>query len=209
MEPTEQNRRAWDELHRRRMRSAGRGIPKQVRELLGDLEGLHVLHLQSGTGEVTEELVELGALATGVDLSSEAIEEARRLAPDVPFLHADVEELPVEVRRGRFDLVFTGEALDSVSDLEAWLTGIAAALKPGGRFFLYDHHPVTAAVDPLGHWRDNYFEEPRWRLEQVVDSVTAAGLQVVRLVEFQTLFNWIQRDRRVPWEFALIAERRD
>ena len=94
-------------------------------------------------------------------------------------------------------------------DLEAWLSGIAAALKPGGEFFLYDHHPVTAAVDPLGHWRDNYFEEPRWRLEQVVDAVTAAGLQLVRLVEFQTLFNWIQRDRRVPWEFALLAERGD
>ena len=47
MEPTEQNRRAWDELHRRRMQSAGRGLPKQIRELLGDLEGQHVLHLPS------------------------------------------------------------------------------------------------------------------------------------------------------------------
>ena len=209
MEPTEQNRRAWDELHRRRMRSAGRGIPKQVRELIGDIEGKHVLHLQSGAGEVTQELLELGALVTGVDISSEAVEAAREAAPDVPFLHADVQELPVELRRSRFDLVLTGGALDSVTDLGKWLSGIEAALKPGGTFLLYDHHPVTAAVDPLGHWRDNYFEEPRWRLEQLVDAVTEAGLQVVRLVEFQSLFNWIQRDRRVPWEFALIAVRRD
>jgi SAM-dependent methyltransferase len=209
MEPTEQNRRAWDELHRRRMQAAGRGIPKQIRELLTEVDGKHVLHLQCGTGEATEELVELGALVTGVDLSAEAIEEARKIAPDVAYLHADVNELPVEVRRGRFDLVFTGEALASVRHLSAWLSGIAAALKPGGTFLLYDHHPVTASVDPLGHWRDNYFDEPRWRLEQIVDALNDAGLRLTRLAEFQSLYNWLQRDRRVPWEFALVAERRD
>jgi SAM-dependent methyltransferase len=207
MEPTDQNRRAWDELHRRRMQSAGRGLPKQIRELLGDVEGKHVLHLLSGSGEVTEELVELGALVTGVEPASDAIEAAREHAPDLVYIHADVNELPVELRRTRFDLVLTGEALDLVEDLDQWLAGIASALKPGGTFLLYDHHPVTAAVDALGHWRDNYFEEPLWRLEQVVDAVTGAGLQVERLAEFQTLYNWIQRDRRVPWDFALLARK--
>jgi len=38
--------------------------------------------------------------------------------------------------------------------------------------------------------------------------VQADDAEVVRLVEFQSLFNWIQRDRRVPWEFALLAVRR-
>jgi SAM-dependent methyltransferase len=209
MEPTEQNRRAWDELHRRRMRAAGRGIPKPIRELLGDVAGKHVLHLLSGTGEATEELVELGALVTGVELSSEAIEAARQHAPDLAYIHADVSELPVELRRSRFDLVLAGEALDVVDDLDQWLAGIASALKPGGRLLLYDHHPVSAAVDALGHWRDNYFDDSHLRLEQVVDSVLAAGFHVVRLAEFQSLYNWIQRDRRVPWEFAIVAERRD
>ena len=209
MEPTEQNRRAWDELHRRRMRAAGRGIPKPIRELLGDVSGKHVLHLLSGTGEMTEELVELGALVTGVELSSEAIEAARQHAPDLAYIHADLSELPVELRRSRFDLVLAGEALDLVDDLDQWLAGIASALKPGGRLLLYDHHPVSAAVDALGHWRDNYFDDSHLRLEQVVDAVLAAGFRVVRLAEFQSLYNWIQRDRRVPWEFAIVAERRD
>ena len=208
MEPTDHNRRAWDELHRRRTQAAGGGIPRQIRELL-DVDGKHVLHLQCGTGEATEELVELGALVTGVDSSEEALEAARELAPDVPYVHADFHELPVELRRSRFDLVLTGGALDSVRQLDPWLTGIAAALRLGGTFLLYDQHPVTVSVDPLGHWRDNYFEEPRWRLEQVVEAVTSAGLQVTRLAEFQSLYNWIQRDRRVPWDFALIAQRRD
>jgi len=209
VDPTEHNRRAWDEVHRRRAEAmAGQlGIPEKIRELLPDVDGKHVLHLQCATGEATADLVELGALVSAVDISTEALDLARERAPDVAYVHADVQELPLEIRRGRFDLVFTGEALDSVRDLDAWLSGVAAALKPGGRFLLYDHHPVTASVDPLGHWRDNYFEESRWRLEQLVDAVTAAGLRLVRLAEFQSLFNWIQRDRRVPWEFALIAEK--
>ena len=31
---------------------------------------------------------------------------------------------------------------------------------------------------------------------------------MTRLVEFQTLYKWLQRDRRVPWDFALLAEKR-
>jgi len=38
--------------------------------------------------------------------------------------------------------------------------------------------------------------------------VTGAGLLVTRIAEFQTLYKWLQRDRRVPWDFALVAEKR-
>ena len=32
-----------------------------------------------------------------------------------------------------------------------------------------------------------------------------AGLRVTRLAEFQTFYKGLQRDRRVPWDFALLA----
>jgi SAM-dependent methyltransferase len=210
------------------------GIPDGIRELLPDVEGKHVLHLQCATGESTLELVELGALVSAVDISTEAIDVARERAPDVAYVHADVHELPLELRRGRFDLVYTGGGiLHWLHDLDAWATGIASALKPGGGLLLYDSHPVSGCVDHLGHWRDDYFDESlevstgwvhfdlpgepateekqerHWRLGQVVDAVAGAGLSVTRLVEFQTLYKWLQRDRRVPWEFALLAEKRE
>jgi hypothetical protein len=100
--------------------------------------------------------------------------------------------------------------LSSIRDLDQWLTGIATTLKPGGTLLLYDSHPVTERVDPLGHWRDNYFDssdERAWRLEEVVNAVIGAGLRVARLAEFQTFFKGLQRDRRVPWDFALLAEK--
>jgi SAM-dependent methyltransferase len=236
MDPTEHNRRAWDEVHRRRTEAmAGQlGIPKKIREVLPDVEGKHVLNLQCATGESAAELIELGALVTGVDISAEALEVARENAPDAVFVHGDVQELPLELRRGRFDLVYTGGGvLIWLHDLDAWAGGIASALKPGGSFFLYDNHPVGGCVDHLGHWRDDYFDESvflttgwshfelsgaaateekherHWRLDQIFDAILGAGLDVSRLVEFQSLYNWIQRDRRVPWEFALIAVRRD
>ncbi len=217
MEPTDQNRKAWDEIHRGRAKAmAGQlGIPEKIRELLPDVEGKHVLHLQCATGESTAELVELGALVSAVDISAEALDVARERAPDVAYVHADVHDVPLEIRRARFDLVYTGGGvLIQLHDLNAWATGIASALKPGGMLLLYDTHPVSKCLDALGHWRDDYFdeplgasEEPRWRLDQLVDAVTGAGLGVTGIVEFQTLYNWLQRDRRVPWDFALIAEK--
>jgi SAM-dependent methyltransferase len=234
VDPTEHNRRAWDEIHRRRTEAmAGQlGIPEKIRELLPDVAGKHVLHLQCATGESTAELVELGALVSAVDISTEALEVARERAPDVAYVHADVQDLPLEIRRGRFDLVFTGGGvLVWLQDLGAWATGIASALKPGGHLLLYDAHPVAQCIDPLGHWHDyfdesleessgwEHFELPgapateskherHWQLGQIVEAVSGAGLEVTHLAEFQTLYKWLHRDRRVPWDFALIAEKR-
>ena len=72
MEPTEQNRKAWDEVHRRRAEAmeGQLGLPEPVRRSLGDLKGKRVLHLQCTTGESTVELAKLGALVTGVDISA-------------------------------------------------------------------------------------------------------------------------------------------
>jgi predicted TPR repeat methyltransferase len=213
VEPTDQNRRAWDEIHRSRTRAASEQllIPEQIFDLLPEIEGKHVLHLQCATGEATAQLVARSALVTAVDVSAEEIEIARERAPDVAYYHADVHELPLELHRARFDLVFTGgDVLESIRDLDQWLAGIASALKPGGTLLLYDSHPVSERVDPLGHWRENYFDssdERAWRLEEVVNAVIAAGLRVTRLAEFQTFYRGLQRDRRVPWDFALLAEK--
>jgi SAM-dependent methyltransferase len=211
VEPTERNRRAWDEIHRLRAEATTGGIPDPIRERL-HVAGKHVLHLQCGSGESTAELLELGALVTAVDPSEEAIEAARARAPDVVFLHADVHELPLELHRGRFDLVYTGGGvLRSVHDLDVWAAGIASALKPGGTLLLYDDHPVAACIDHLAHWRADYFaDEPddrRWRLGQVVTAIADAALVVRSLEEFVSLYRWRDHDRRVPGQFLLLAEK--
>jgi SAM-dependent methyltransferase len=236
VEPTEHNRRAWDEVHRRRTEAmAGQlGIPPVIRERLPEIEGRHVLHLQCATGESTAELAELGALVTGVDISAEALAVAQERAPTAAFLQGDVQALPVQLERGRFDLVYTGGGIFIwLHDLDTWAKGVAGALKPGGMLLAYDDHPVAACVDQASHWRENYFDESPivdvgwrhfdlsgepareqkverfWRLGQIVTAVAGAGLVVRSLEEFSTIYktHWRKKDPRVPGQFVLIAEK--
>ena len=113
MEPTEHNRRAWDEIHRQRAEAlAGeRGLPSPVRHALADLSNKRVLHLQCGTGEASAELAQLGAVVTGVESSGAALEVARERWPSILWVQADPQTLPGELRRGRFDLVYSGLGL--------------------------------------------------------------------------------------------------
>jgi ubiquinone/menaquinone biosynthesis C-methylase UbiE len=211
MEPTEHNRRAWDEIHRQRVEAlAGeRGLPAQVRRALADLNGRRVLHLQCGTGEATAELAELGGIVTGVDSSGAALEAARERWPSILWVQADPQALPGELRRARFDLVYSGlGSLVSVRDLDAWLRGIVATLRNGGDLLLFEEHPVALCVDGLMHWRESYFDEGSRRLGQIVTSVARNGLTLRALEEYPARSDsWRRHDARLPETFLLYAQR--
>ena len=132
MEPTDHNLRAWDELHRPRATPPGEPVlPGPVRHALSDLNGKRVLAIQCGTGESAAQLAELGATVTGVDSSAEALGAARERWPRILWIVGEPQALPRELRRGRFDLVYAGWNIEWLDDLDAWATGIAAALVPG------------------------------------------------------------------------------
>jgi predicted TPR repeat methyltransferase len=211
MEPTEHNRRAWDEIHRQRSAAlAGeRGLPSPVRHALADLKGKRVLHLQCGTGESTAELAELGAVVTGVDSSGQALEAARERWPSILWVQADPQALPGELRRGRADLVYAGlGSLVEITDLDAWTRGIAAALHSGGDLLLFEEHPVALVVDGLMHWRESYFADGSRRLGQIVNAVTRAGLSVRALEEYPARSEGFRRhDARIPGTFLLYAQK--
>jgi SAM-dependent methyltransferase len=211
MEPTEHNRRAWDEIHRQRTEAlAGEGgLPQQVRHALADLTKKRVLHLQCGTGQATAELAELGGVVTGVDSSGAALEAARERWPSILWVQADPQALPGELRRGRFDLVYSGlGSLVPVVDLEAWLRGVAGTLRSGGDFLLFEEHPVALCVDGLMHWRESYFDAGSRRLGQIATSVARTGFALKALEEYPARSdNWRRHDARVPGTFLLYAQR--
>ena len=207
MEPTDTNLRAWEEAHRSLRRGGGRrGLPKPVRERLPDLNGRHVLHLTCGAGRETAALIGLGALVTGVDGSEETVRAARKRLPDAALVAADVQELPVELRRGRFDLVYSSwGTLALLTDVDAWAHGAAAALRPGGVLLAYDEHPVAACLDQMLHWHESYFDA--WPLGAVVESLLGAGLSIERLEELPDPNRWGRREVRVPGDLVVIARK--
>jgi SAM-dependent methyltransferase len=145
---------------------------------LGDVRGLTGVHLQCHIGTDTISLARLGARMTGLDFSGVSLDHARRIAAEagaeVDFVEADVYDAPTVLAPGTFDLVFTGiGSLGWLPDIHRWAQVVATLLKPGGRLFLREGHPVLWALagarpDHLLVLRDPYFEMPEARASESV-----------------------------------------
>ncbi|HEX2773168.1 MAG TPA: class I SAM-dependent methyltransferase [Micromonosporaceae bacterium] len=119
---------------------------------LGDVAGLRGVHLQRHIGTDTISLHRLGARMTGLDFSGASLAQARRLSAatgaDVDFVESDVYDAPAVLGEGGFDLVYTGVgALCWLPDIRRWAQVVAALLRPGGRLFLREGHPMLWALD--------------------------------------------------------------
>ena len=161
----EQNRLSWNEATRahnshkgdqaRFYREGGSKLYPEEIDLLGDLSGKSVVHLQCNSGQDTLWMRRLGAAELlGVDISDEAIAFARQLSAnsgiEASFVRADVYDWLAGAAAGdeRRDVVFCSYgAIIWLSDLAPWARGIAAALRPGGRFVTVEYHPIEMMFD--------------------------------------------------------------
>ena len=159
------NRRHWDERAPAHAASPGYGVDRFVTDptflsrvvtfdlpRIGDLHGLRGVHLQCHIGTDTISLARLGARMTGLDLSPASLEQARGIAAAagaaVDFVESDVYDAADVLPPGEFDLVFTGVgALCWLPDITRWARVVNALLRPGGRLFLREGHPMLWAVD--------------------------------------------------------------
>jgi SAM-dependent methyltransferase len=119
---------------------------------LGDVAGLRAVHLQCHIGTDTISLHRLGARITGLDFSSASLAQARDLATRtgaaVDFVESDVYGATSVLEPGAFDLVYTGiGALCWLPDIRRWAQVVSTLLRPGGRLFLREGHPMLWALD--------------------------------------------------------------
>jgi SAM-dependent methyltransferase len=158
----EANRLSWNAATRahnshkgdqaRFLREGGSTLFPEELELLGELRGRSLLHLQCNSGQDTLSLAARGAQVTGVDISDEAIDFARALSAGsgLPgtFERSDVYDWLASAPPARFDRVFCSYGVTFwLSDLNLWAEGISRVLKPGGRFVLVEFHPVLWLFD--------------------------------------------------------------
>ncbi len=104
---------------------------KGLVELLAPQAGERILDLGCGTGALTAEIAERGVEVLGVDRSEEMISQARRKFPALKFEAVDARELRFNAE---FDAVFSNAVLHWIPQAKQVISGVAHALKPGGRF---------------------------------------------------------------------------
>jgi SAM-dependent methyltransferase len=214
MEPTERNLRAWERAHRRAEPEERSSLPARVLERLPRVEGRHLLHLGCGEGDQTLELAGLGALVTGLDPSIDALQRAQSRSTAIAWVHAALDDLPHELRRGRFDLVYMGPGgLGRVTDIGSWAVGVASAIRPGGGLVLFDVHPARRCLDAILHWREDYFAGATgdgarlWQLSEIVMALLASDLRLRALEELPGAGAFTRFEQRVPAELLVLAER--
>jgi 2-polyprenyl-3-methyl-5-hydroxy-6-metoxy-1,4-benzoquinol methylase len=123
---------------------------------LGDISGLRGVHLQCHIGTDTISLARLGARMSGLDFSGPAIAQAQefadRLGHEIDFHQADVYDAVEVLGAASYDLVFTGiGALCWIPSIERWAQTVAGLLKPGGRLFIREGHPMMWALEGSDH----------------------------------------------------------
>lgn len=193
--------------------------------LLGDIKGLRGVHLQCHIGTDTLSLARLGAQMSGLDFSPASLAQARALAQrcgaSIDYVESDVYSASRALPAGSFDLVYTGiGALCWIPRIEDWARNVSELLKPGGRLFIREGHPLMWA---LNEGREDllsvelpYFEraEPlvwdddstyvdtdktlaasvthQWNhgLGEIISALLAHGMHITGLTEHQSL----------PWE---------
>lgn len=131
-------------------------------EILGDIEGKSILHLQCHFGQDSISLARMGAKVTAVDISDVAIETAKlnaqKSCETVNFICSDVSLLS-DIPENSFDIVFTSYGTTCwLPDLMPWGKVINRSLKRGGKFVIVDFHPLVYMLnDNLSDFQYSYF----------------------------------------------------
>ena len=160
----------------RELRDGVRGINEAIeqpalRRLFPPLDGLDVLDLGCGDGELARWCVEQGARrVVGLDLSSMMLGLARERTNDsrVRFVRAAIEQAAFAPTA--FDLVVSSFALHYVADYAAVLGNVFEWIRPGGHLVFSVEHPViTAQVAKQGWVADHVGRRLFWALDDYAD----------------------------------------
>jgi SAM-dependent methyltransferase len=137
-------RKQYLDLYDHRDQEAAQGEAEFAARALGLAEGSRVLDVACGAGRHARVLKEIGHRVVGVDLSRDLLAEAQ----DVARVRGDMRRLPFH---GAFDAAtsfFTSFGYFGDAGNRATMQSVAAAIRPGGAFFL-DFLNATAVAARL------------------------------------------------------------
>jgi SAM-dependent methyltransferase len=181
----------------------GPGVPTEPVNILPDLNGLDVVELGCGGGQLGVGIAKEGAdQVVGVDLSRAQLEYAREhaaeFAADMFLLEGDIRQLPLAADIA--DLVVSAYAFQWIEDIEAVFAEAARILRPDGNLVFSCPHPFYGVFDPEGPELKRSYHEPgaertseagisaeqviyRRRISDLHRALRETGFRVERLLE--------------------------
>ena len=144
-------------------------------ELVGEVDSQRVCSVACGQGREARYLASRGAVVTGIDLSEELVDRARRYEEAEPlgisYLQGDAHTLE-GLDSESFDGVVCYMALMDIPDLDRAVQSVARVLRPDGWFVFVITHPcfkAPATGDLVDHVNGSvrrtvgrYFDEGYW-----------------------------------------------
>ena len=122
-------------------------------QLLGNIKGKRILHLQSYLGLDSISLSRMGAKVTAVDFCTKAINFAQSLSKDLDvdtkFICSNIYNIGNLVLE-QFDIIYMSYgAICWLPDIDKLIKKVKTFLKPNGEFVLVDFHPLAISFDLL------------------------------------------------------------
>ena len=183
-----------------------------IRSLLPDLKNLKVLDLGCGFGELTNYILNNGAIhVTGVDISEKMLAMAKQ-HPQINYLHSSMEE--IQFNNNEFDVVVSSLAFHYIQDYSSLISRISKWIKPNGYLVFSTEHPVVLSDkrqegwikdsnNNILHWPiDNYGEEGRrtqfWGIDGVIKYHRKLSTLVNVLIQNGLIIQQIDEPESIP-----------
>ena len=183
---TQANKKGWDGLaavhyknyHVDKLIAGEPLLNDVIREEMGNVRGKSLVHLLCHIGTDTLSWALLGAKVTGIDISSESLKHARKLAKvgiEAEFIEADIMEVMGKMNK-KYDIVFSSTGvLCWLPDIDVYARTVRHLLKENGFVYLLDGHPFRNVLsDDAGVARTNathgdYFRKEVWQYDNLGD----------------------------------------
>ncbi|GGF82451.1 methyltransferase [Paenibacillus albidus] len=146
-----------------------------MKSALPVLEGLRILDLGCGTGQFATYCIENGASSvTGVDISSNMIEQANRENKHerIEYINMPIEDL--ELPPGQFDLIVSSLAVHYIENYDGFVEKASGLLRQEGSFILSTEHPIVTARREMNNW---IHDEAGNRLHWALDDYQEEGIR--------------------------------
>jgi trans-aconitate 2-methyltransferase len=138
----------WDPGQYNKFRAERSAPFEDLWALIRVSEGMSVIDLGCGSGELTRRLADRlpGSTVAGIDSSVQMLEKAQELArPGLSFIAGEIEAVT-----GQWDLVFSHAAIQWVDNHETLIPRLMSLLRPGGQLVAQlpsnHRHPSHAMI---------------------------------------------------------------